>query len=126
MNTMGVNTSTVVNVDARTAGQTCWAPSTAARMRSTPLRRSCSMLSSTTMALSSVMPMAKATPAKEMTLMLRPVASRPMKAAMVQSGMPMTPISVARDERRKPNMIAAASTAPMARLRQTVAMDCST
>ncbi len=67
MNTIGVNTSTVVSVEASTAGQTFCTPSTAARMRSAPLRRSCSMLSSTTMVLSSVIPMANATPASEMT-----------------------------------------------------------
>ena len=59
------------------------------------------MFSSTTMLLSMVMPMAKATPASEMTLMVRPVTSRPRKAATAQMGMPMAPMRVAGVERRK-------------------------
>jgi hypothetical protein len=46
------------------------------------------MLSSTTMVLSMVMPMAKAMPASEMTLMVRSSSSSPMKPATVQTGMP--------------------------------------
>ena len=92
MNTMGTNT--------RTVGQIRRTPSTAACQRSSPLRQASSMLSYTTMLLSRVMPMANATPAREMTLMVRPVASRPMKAAMVQTGISMIPIRVAFPKRR--------------------------
>ena len=71
-------------------------PSTAARKRSRPCLRLSSMLSMTTILLSSVMPIANATPASEMTLIVRPAASSPMNAAIVQTGMPSTPTAVAR------------------------------
>ena len=72
------------------------------------------------------MPIEKATPASEITLMVRPASNSPMKAAMVQMGMPITPTSVMRADLRNRYMTSVASTAPSARLRQTVAMDCST
>ena len=53
------------------------------------------------MLLSKVIPMAKATPASDMTLMVRPVASRPRNAAMVQMGIPTAPTKVAEAERRE-------------------------
>jgi len=84
------------------------------------------MLSSTTMELSKVMPMAKATPAREMTLIDRPAIISPMKAAMVQIGMPTTPTTVARAERRKANITRVASAAPRPRLIQTLRTEAST
>ena len=126
MNTTGRNTSTVVMVEANTAGHTLRMPSTEARNRSSPLRRSISMLSSTTMELSSVMPMANATPAREITLMVRPASNRPRKAAMVQIGMPTTPTAVTRTERRNRNITRVAKAAPIARLVQTLATEAST
>src|SRR5690606_31881492 len=88
------NTSTVVALEASTAGHTSRTPRMAASMRSRPRRRACSMFSSTTMLLSTVMPMAKAMPAREMTLMVRPNSNSPREAATVHTGMPMTPIRV--------------------------------
>ena len=84
------------------------------------------MLSSTTMVLSTVMPIAKATPAREMTLSVRPASSRPTKAAMVQMGIAMTPVRVCRFERRKANITSVARPAPRARLVQTLATESST
>ncbi len=116
----------VVKVEASTAGQTRFTPARAASKRFKPLRRSNSMLSSTTMVLSSVMPMAKATPASEITLMVRPASSRPMKAAMVQMGMPRTPSAVERAERMKRNITSVASAAPITRFVQTFLIDACT
>ena len=126
MNSTGRNTRIVVSVDASTALQTDLTPSTAALNRSRPSLRFASIASMTTMLLSSVMPIANATPASEITLIVRPATSRPMNAAMVQIGTPMMPTAVARAERRNRNMTAIASTAPSARLVQTLAIDAST
>ncbi len=73
------------------------------------------MLSSTTMVLSMVMPMAKAMPASEMTLMVRPNSNSPRKPATVQIGMPSMPMTVAEPERRNRNITNTARPAPMAR-----------
>ena len=126
MKSTGANTRIVVSVDASTAGQTLRTPSTADRNRSSPRRRASSMLSMTTMLLSSVIPIANAMPASEMTLIVRPVASKPRKAAMVQIGMPMMPTSVARPERRNRYITRVASNAPRPRLNQTLRIEAST
>ena len=78
------------------------------------------------MELSSVMPMANAMPASEMTLMVRPAASNPINAAMVQIGTPMTPTSVARPDLRNRNITPVASSAPMNRFCQTLATEACT
>ncbi len=123
---IGANTRIVVSVDASTAFHTRCTPSTAASKRSSPRRRAWSMLSSTTMVLSTVMPIANATPAIEITLSVRPASSRPTNAAIVQIGIAMTPVSVARPERRNANITSVASSAPSARLVQTLATESST
>ncbi len=126
MNRIGRKTRIVVSVEASTAVHTLFTPSTAARNRSRPCRRLSSMLSMTTMLLSSVMPIANATPASEMTLIVRPAASNPRNAAIVQTGMPSTPTTVARADRRKRNITEVANSAPSARFSQTFRMDAST
>ncbi len=70
--------------------------------------------------------MAKATPAMEITFSVRPASSRPMKAAMVQIGIAITPMKVLCAERRKANITRVASSAPRSRLVQTLATDSST
>ena len=95
MNSTGANTITVVKVDASTAGQTSRTPCTAACQRLAPALRCRAMFSSTTMLLSSVMPIANAMPANEMTLIVRPKTASPMNAAIAQIGTPMMAISVA-------------------------------
>ena len=112
--------NTVVMLDASTAGQTSRTPATADSKRSNPRRLACSMLSSTTMVLSSVMPIAKATPASDITLMVRPNSSKQRKPAMVQMGMPIKPMRVARDDRRKKYNTMVASAAPSNRLVKTL------
>jgi hypothetical protein len=125
-NRTGTNTSTVVSVDARTAAQTSRVPCSAAAKRSSPRLRACSIDSRTTIVLSTVMPTAKATPASEITLMVRPNASKPRNAAMVQIGKPMAAISVARAERRNSSMTRVANRAPMPRLVQTFRIEACT
>ena len=125
-NRMGANTSTVVSVEASTAGHTSRTPAIVACSRSIPLRRSRSMFSSTTIVLSTVMPIAKAMPASEITLIVRPASSRPRNAASVQIGMPITPTSVAWRERRNRYMTRVASTAPSSRFWNTLRTESST
>ena len=84
------------------------------------------MLSMTTMLLSSVMPIANAMPARDMTLIVRPPASRPRNAAIAHIGMPMTPMAVALSDRRNRYMTSVASPAPRLRLNQTLRTEAST
>ena len=110
----------MVSVEASTAGQTSRTPSSAARFRSLPPATIRMMFSSTTIELSIVMPIANATPAIEITLMVRPVINRPRKAASTQTGIPIEPISVADQERRNSRRTNTASTAPISRFWMTV------
>ena len=72
------------------------------------------------------MPIAKATPASEMTLTVRPATASPMKAAMVQIGIPITPRAVVLAERRNRNITSVANTAPITRFVQTFTIDACT
>ena len=126
MNNTGANTSTVVNVEASSAGHTSRTPASAASKRDIPLRLRRSMFSSTTMVLSRVMPMAKATPAMEMTLIVRPASCRPISAAIVHKGRPTTAIKVPDQDRKNRYSTSEASTAPMIRFCQTLASESST
>ena len=78
------------------------------------------------MALSTVIPIAKATPAREMTLMVRSAASRPMNAEIVQTGMPNTHKSVPGTDRRNSHKTRVAAMAPAIRFLQTLFIDAST
>ena len=59
-------------------------------------------------------------------MIVRPASSSPAKAAMVQIGIPMTPISVTLKRRRNRNMTRLASRAPIIRLIQTFLIEDST
>ena len=67
------------------------------------------------MLLSSVIPIANATPAREMTLMVRPIISKPRKEAIVHTGIPLAPSRVAETERKNRNSTVAANIAPINR-----------
>ncbi len=70
------------------------------------------MFSSTTIAASTTMPTAKAMPASEMTFSVRPSADIATKLAMIETGMAMETISVARHERRNISKTPAARRPP--------------
>ena len=123
---MGAKTIMVVRVEARMEDQTSLTPLRAASTRPIPLRRSFSILSSTTIALSTVIPMAKATPAREMTLMVRSAASKLIKAEIVQTGIPSTQSRVPGMERRKSHNTRVAARAPTIKFLHTFWMDAST
>ena len=71
-NTSGKNTATVVSVDATTAMLTSFAPAMEEARMPSPFSRCLAMLSSTTMESSTTMPVARARPASDITLRLRP------------------------------------------------------
>ncbi len=71
------------------------------------------MFSSTTIAASTTMPTAKAMPAREMTLIERPIAAMATKLAITETGMAIEMISVAPNERRNRSRIRAASVPPI-------------
>ena len=71
------------------------------------------MFSSTTMAASTTMPTAKARPAREITLMLRPSAAMATKLPTTDTGMAMDTMAVAPSERRNSISISAASVPPI-------------
>ena len=125
-NATGINTNTVVMVDANTAGHTLLTPSRAACRRALPFLLSSSMLSRTTILLSRVIPIAKAMPASEITFTVRPASSKPTNATMMQIGTPITPIKVVRKERRNRNITPVASKAPRMRFCHTLRTEFST
>ena len=70
------------------------------------------MFSSTTMAASTTMPMAKARPAREITLIERPSAAMATKAPITETGMAIEITRVARKDRRKMIRMVAAKRPP--------------
>ena len=71
-NTSGKNTATVVSVEATTAMLTSRVPAMAACNMPSPRSLALAMLSSTTIESSTTMPVARARPARDITLRLRP------------------------------------------------------
>ena len=70
------------------------------------------MFSSTTMAASTTMPTAKAMPAREMTLIERPMAAMATKVPITETGMASEITRVARSERRNSSRMRAARAPP--------------
>ena len=83
-----------------------------ARATGRPFSRSCWMASMATVASSTRMPTAKASPPKVMRLMVWPQSQRPSTASSSASGMLTTTTSVLRASRRKTKTIRPVSTAP--------------
>ena len=71
------------------------------------------MFSSTTIAASTTMPTANASPAREMTLIDRPSMAMATNAPMTDTGMEIEMISVARKDLKKSSSISAASVPPI-------------
>jgi hypothetical protein len=100
MKITGRNTMIVVSVEAKSAGQTWIAPSSAACAGEAPRSRRSRMLSSTMVAASSVMPTANAMPAIEITFSVWPVTSMTSTVASTLTGIAMPTRSVERNWRR--------------------------
>ncbi len=116
MKMTGMKTITVVSVEAKSAGQTRVAPSSAACAGEAPRSRRWRMLSSTMVAASSVMPTAKAIPAIEMTLSVCPVTSITSTVVSTETGIAMPTSSVERNWRRNSHSTPIARITPATRL----------
>ena len=119
MKITGRNTITVVSVEAKSAGQTWMAPSSAACAGEAPRSRRSRMLSSTMVAASSVMPTAKAMPAIEITFSVWPVTSMTSTVASTLTGIAMPTRSVERNWRRNSHSTPTARMMPASRLPAT-------
>ena len=113
---MGMKIATVVAVDARSAPHTWLVPRSLASAGVAPVSRRRTMFSSTTIAASSTMPVAKARPASEITLSERPVGERIANVASSDTGIASAMISVARHWRRNSHRTPMASSTPAMRL----------
>ncbi len=118
-NTMGKNTATVVRVEATTALDTSRVPRSAASLIPSPSTRQRKMLSSTTMELSTSMPMPRASPPSDMMLSVMPPMNIGTKVATTEIGMATPMISVVRSSWRKRNSTINASRPPV------IAVDCT-
>ncbi len=108
--------ATVVAVEANRAPCTWWLPCSAACVGLSPCSRNRTMFSATTMAASSTMPTAKASPASEITLRERPVSLSTIKVVSKDTGMATAISRVARTSRRNNHKMPTASRIPSSRL----------
>ena len=93
--TIGKNTATVVSVEATTAPPTSRVPRIAAARASSPSSRHRTIDSSTTIALSTSMPIPRASPPSDITFSETPSSRIGAKVAITESGMdrPMTSVA---------------------------------
>ena len=124
-NMIGRKMTTVVAVDASSAPHTWLLPSVAACSASTPFSRRRTMFSSTTMAASSTMPVANASPASEIMFSVRPVICITTKPTNSETGIAIATMNVARSRRRNHHRIATASAIPSSRLVRSIAIESS-
>ena len=115
-NRTGRNMATVVAVDANRAPCTWPAPRSAALPGVSPFSRNLTMFSLTTMAASSTMPTAKASPAREMTFRDLPVSCKTMKVVSRDTGMAVAISNIPRTFRRNHHNTPIASRMPISRL----------
>jgi hypothetical protein len=118
---IGRNTTTVVSVAARTAPNTSRAPSSAACSGDLPSSRCRNTFSSTTIALSTTIPTAKAMPARLMTFTLRPMATMNTTAPITEIGIDSAMIPALRNDRRKRSNTSTAREPPIQMLLRTSA-----
>ena len=115
--------ATVVAVEAKSAPHTWFVPCWAASVGERPFSRKRTMFSNAMMAASRTMPTAKARPASEMTLSVRPAASMMTKVASKEAGIASATINVARNFRRNHQRQMMAKQTPSARLLATISME---
>ena len=114
-NSTGRKTAIVVTVEAIKAGTTSRVPVCAASTGVMPPSLSRMMLPETTIAPSTTMPTAKASPASEITLRVRPPRSSAPNVASRQTGIATAISKVARQSRMNHQTQIRASRAPMIR-----------
>ena len=124
-NTTGMNTHSVVRVAATTAPPTSAPPARAAVARSAAALRWRSMLSSTTMELSTSMPMPSASPPSDMMLSDTPPTNMRKKLAITEMGIANPTTRVLRRRRRNRYSTAIASAPPSTAAWITSRIDCS-
>ena len=112
MSASGSSTSSVQKVAARLGRATSLAPRYAASLGFAPSPRCRWVFSSTTMARSTSGPMARAKPARVITLIVCPAADRQATAPRMATGMVMTAIIVIRHSPRNSRMTSEHRTAP--------------
>ena len=113
MNTSGMNTTQVVSVDASIAPATSDAPTAAASSGVQPVSsRLRTMFSSTTMALSTIIPTPSASPPKVIWFRVRPPKYSSAKQAMIEIGMDTPMMAVLVRLRRNRYRISSASSDP--------------
>jgi len=122
---MGRNTATVVNVEAMTAGPTSTVPSTAAVTSGRPVCLRRNIDSSTTMELSTSMPIPKVSPPSDMMFSEIPIRYISTKVAMTDSGILVAMISVDRRSRKNASRTRIASTPPINAALRTSLTPCS-
>ena len=110
--TIGKNTLIVVRVEATMAPATCFVPCTAARGAARPRARRRTTFSSTTMELSTSMPIPRARPERVIMFRLSPVKYISTRAKSTLRGMLIATTSVGFTSRRKSARITTASSAP--------------
>ena len=115
----GPKTAIVVSVEERTAPQTSFVPRSAATLGDSPMPRCRSMFSSTTIALSTTIPTAKLSPAREITFRFRPVSHIATNVPITEIGMATATINVGRGLRRKSSSMTTASEPPSIKLSET-------
>ena len=116
MNMIGMKIATVVAVEANKAGQTCATASSAAGPAAVPCLRIRTKFSITTIAASSTMPVAKARPASDITLIVRPAMPSTASVTSRQTGTVAAMITVARARRTNSQSRPTASSVPSSRL----------
>ena len=115
--------TTVVAVDASSAPATCPGPIIAASSAFFPFSRRRTMFSSTTIAESSTMPMANASPAREIMLSVRPVICINRNAVKSDTGIASATMKVARNLRRNHHRIPTARLMPRSKLVLSMSID---
>ncbi len=120
--TTGKKTTQMVSVAASAGTAICWAPSRMATVSFFPRCRFLWMFSTSTVASSTSMPMARARPPSVMMLSVWPERKRPATPTRMASGMDATTMTMLRTEPRKTRIISETRIELISASRSTFAM----
>ncbi len=126
MNTTGTNTMQMQSVATKAGVAICWAPSRIARITGFPIARLRFVFSISTVASSTRMPTASASPPSVITLSVSPNSESVITETRMASGIDTTITSVDRHEPRKRRIMSPVSAAAMAASRSTPCTDART
>ena len=119
---IGTNTMQMASVETKAGTAISWAPFRIAASTSSPRSRCQLMFSMVTVASSTRMPTASASPPRVMMLMVSPSADRQMMEARIDSGMETAMMSVLRQLPRNSRIMSAVSAAAITASRTTPEM----